>query len=321
MTSTAQASPDRVTPRFNPWLALAIGITVGTFAAPIIKLAQQGGLPSPVIASTRMFIAALVLTPFVLKQYRPELLALTRRDIMMSMFAGLMLQLHFQMMIFALEMTTTLIVLVVTNTSPLWVALLERMFLKERLNQTVWMGMFITIFGSIFIAVNSIGGDSGASVNPLLGASSALLAAMAAAGNLTVGRSVRQKVSLFPYIWIVFGFGGILGLLFIGVAGIPLTGHPMQGYFWLFMLILIPQLIGHSAFNFALGYITATIISLSSQLLTITASFVAFLIFTEIPTLTDMIGSTIIGIGVLIAIMYRNQHKVKTDVLSSQVDS
>ncbi|MGB7338549.1 MAG: DMT family transporter [Phototrophicaceae bacterium] len=311
MTAIAQEANESSKVRFNPWVALLMGVVVGTFAAPFIKLAQQGGLPSPVIASTRMFVAALVLTPFVLKQYRPQLKALTRRDLVMTMFAGLMLQLHFQFMIFALELTTTLIVLVITNTSPLWVAALERIFLKERLNRLVLVGMFITIFGSVFIAINSLGGGAGTSSNPLLGAISALLAALAAASNLTVGRSVRQKVSLFPYIWIVFGFGGILGLIFVGFAGIPLTGHPMNGYFWLVMLILLPQLIGHSAFNFALGYITATIISLSSQLLTITASIVAYFIFAEIPTISDFIGSIIIAIGVLIAIFYRNKGKVK----------
>lgn len=296
-----------------PWIALFIGIGAGTFAAPFIKLSQQAGIPSPVIAFARMGLAAIILTPLVFRYYRTELSQLTRRDILMAMLGGLLLQIHFLLLIFALESSSILIVIVIINTGPLWVALLERFFLKEQINRYVWLGMFISILGSVYIALSASTVALQGQVSPLFGATLSLFAAMAGSAYITVGRSVRAKVSLFPYIWIVFGFGGIIGLVYALMTGVPISGHSSGGYFWLLMLTLIPQLIGHSGFNYALGYLRATIISLSAQLLTITASLVAFLLFSEVPTITDIIGSVVIALGVLIAIIYRNRSATKVE--------
>lgn len=304
-------------PAFNPWLALLIGVLAGTFAAPFIKLSQENGLPSPVIAFGRMGLAAIALTPLVLRYYSQELQNLTKRDLIMAIIGGLFLVTHFMLMIFALENATTLVVLVIVNTGPLWVALLERVFLKEHLNRFVWIGMFVTIAGSFYIALNVNSGTSIGDGTPMLGAILSFFAAIAGAAYMVIGRTVRRKVSLFPYVWVVFSCGGILGLIVTLVTGTPIVGNPSGGYFWLLMLTLLPQLIGHSAFNFALRYFTATLTSLSSQLLTITGSIVAFLIFAEVPTLHDFIGSVVIALGVLIAILNRT----KTSPSASEIDA
>lgn len=292
---------------FNPWIALAIGVCATTFAAPFIKLSQENGVPSPVIAFGRIGLASLVLTPLVLSNYRQELRNLNRRDIIMAMVGGLFLVTHFLLMVIALESSSTLVVLVIVNTGPLWVALLERVFLKQQINRFVWFGMLITIIGSVYIAISANSSSGLNDANSMIGAILSTFAAMAGAAYITIGRSVRRKVSLFPYVWILFGIGGILGLLFTLATRTPILGHSATGYFWLIMLTLIPQLIGHSGYNFALRYFTATLTSLSSQLITITATIVAFFIFAEVPTVSDIIGSTVIGIGVIIAILNRNR--------------
>lgn len=303
-------------PIANPWLILAIGIIAGTFAAPFIKLAQQGGLPSPIVASGRMLLAAIIITPLVWRYYRHEMFQLNRRDILFAMLAGLCLQAHFQLFIVALETTSVLVVVVLVNTGPLWVAMIERFFLKERVNKYVWIGLIVTIFGGMYIAFNASNTAGISAVNPLFGASLSAIAAVAGAATLALGRNIRQKVSLFPYIWIVFGSGGLMGVIYAILTGTAIFGHSAEGYFWLLMLTLIPQLIGHSCFNFALGYITATMTSLSGQMITVTATIAAFLIFREVPTMTDIIGSAIIAAGVLMAIIYRQKHISASEIQS-----
>ncbi len=316
MTSLAHKLEGIDLQRYFPWIALTIGVIAGTFAGPFIKLSQQGGLPSALVASGRMTLAAIILSPVVWRYYHDELQHLTRKDLVLAMFAGTLLQLHFQLFIFALESTSILIVTVLLNTGPLWVALIERIFLKERVNHYVWFGLIITISGGLFIALSAgfAGGDNDSTL--MMGAILTALAAIAGAANLTVGRSVRRKVSLFPYVWIVFGFGGILGLVYGVFTGVPVFGHPSEGYFWLLMLTIIPQLLGHSGFNFALRYITATMTSLFGQLMTITAAVVAYIMFAEVPTMSDIIGSGIITVGVLIAIIYRSKGKSGRQVKS-----
>lgn len=308
MTNILRSNSKSRTFLLNPWFILSLSIAATTFAAPFTKLAQTNGLPSPLVASGRMGLAAIILSPVVWMYYRHELTSLNKRDLIMALFGGALIALHFMLLVFALENTSVLILTVFINTGPLWTALLERIFLKAHLQRMVWFGLIITIFGTTYVAINSGDATSVNSGNPLLGAILSLLGAMAGSMYITVGRSVRQKVSLFPYVWIVFGFGGVVGLLFTIGTGTAITGHPPSGYFWLLMLTLIPQLIGHSGFNYVVGYISATLTSLSSQLLIITASIVAFFLFGEVPGRVEIIGSAIIICGVVIAIWSRNKH-------------
>lgn len=291
----------------NPAFILAIALGAGTFAAIFIREAQNAGMPSPLIATGRMLLAGIILTPLVLTKYRPELKRLERRDLLMAMFAGFWLITHFLIMITALETTTIMIFTVILNTGPLWVGLLERTFLKAKLTRGVWLGLFITISGSVFIAMTASGSNESGSGNSLYGIILTLLAAIASAIYMTIGRSVRSKVSLVPYIWILFSIGGLIGLAFVIVTGTPIFGHSQESYFWLLLLVLIPQLIGHAGFNYALGYFPATIISLSGQVLTITAAVAAFFFFGEIPTSMQIFGSAIIAVGVVIAILARQR--------------
>jgi drug/metabolite transporter (DMT)-like permease len=184
-------------------------------------------------------------------------------------------------------------------------------FLKEKLSREVWLGLLLTIIGGGVIAVASSAGTSGTE-NALMGNALALAGAIAGSIYITIGRSVRAKVSLFPYIWMVFSCGALVAIIFVLLTGTPITGHPPRSYFWLIMVTLIPQLIGHSGFNYALGYFSATLVSLTTQTLSITAAIAAFFIFAEVPTLTDIIGSSIIIGGVILAIISQQRKQKST---------
>jgi drug/metabolite transporter (DMT)-like permease len=112
---------------------------------------------------------------------------------------------------------------------------------------------------------------------------------------------------MIPYVWIVFGFGGIVGMGIVFATGTPVLGHPVEGYFWLLMLTLIPQLIGHSGFNYAVGFFSATFLSVTGQSLPIISSVLAFLTFGEVPGVAEILGSSIILTGVIIAILGRSK--------------
>lgn len=293
---------------FKPILVLLIALAAATFAAVFMKLALENGLPAPVVAAGRLGVAALLLTPLVLRDYRDELQRLTRRDWLFAAFAGFWIAVHFFFLASALELISIMLLTVFANTSPIWVALLETTFLRARLGRIVWTGLFITVLGGIVTALASGGGSAGDS--PLLGIVITLVASIAGATYMTIGRSVRRKISLVPYVWIVFGCGSLIGFVFVWLSGTPVVGHPGESYFWLLMIALVPQLIGHSGFNFALAYFSATIISLSTQILSVTAAVTAFFIFAELPGWGDVLGSLIVVTGVVLAIMGRRRQSV-----------
>jgi drug/metabolite transporter (DMT)-like permease len=88
---------------------------------------------------------------------------------------------------------------------------------------------------------------------------------------------------------------------------VSFLGHPTMGYFWLLMLTLGPQLIAHTGFNYVVGYLPATLVSMSTLTVTVGATMIAFLLFSEVPTIWHILGSIIIIVGVAVAILGQNR--------------
>src|SRR5688572_25778374 len=96
----------------TPWRiygVLAGGLAAVSLSAVFIRLAQDEGISSLVIAAARLTLATLILTPFALRNHRQDLHVLTRRDMMLLALAGLVLAMHFILWITSLEMTSVLI--------------------------------------------------------------------------------------------------------------------------------------------------------------------------------------------------------------------
>jgi drug/metabolite transporter (DMT)-like permease len=292
-------------PNTNAFLSLLSAVIAGSFAGVFIKFALQAGAPVPLVVAARLFLAALVLTPIVLRNHRQELLHLQKKDILIAGFAGFWLALHFLWMAYAIENTSILIVQVIINTGPIWVAFLEVTFLHTRLPRIIWIGSFLTLIGGTIIALGSGTGDAFGG-NALYGAALALISALASATYLTIGRHVRSKVSLLPYIWVVFSAGSITAIIAVIATGTSITGYDSEVYLWLVLITLLPQLIGHAGFNYALGFLPATIVAISAQLISVTAPIVAYFAFAEVPVTTDIIGSMIIMGSVLLTITRKN---------------
>lgn len=293
-----------------------------SFAAVLTRMAQVNGIPSPLVITGRLLTAGLILTPIVLVYHRDDLKRISQRDALWAIFAGMWLGIHFMFIVISLEHTSILISQVVSNTGPLWVAILETAFLKTKLTTGHYIAIMMTILGGALIALSSTlnvppdntaflleaGGmetvmsGNGTSI-PVVGVILAVLAAISGSVYAIIGRKVRANVPTTPYIWIVFTTGGLVGLVWLLITQTPVLGHPQAGYVALALLVLGPQLIGHSLYNHILKFFSATLASIYGQSVTVLAGVIAFLIFAEIPSILEFIGSFIIMAGVMMAII------------------
>ena len=295
MSITLTRVPSRIYP------VLAVGILAASFAAIFIRYAQSAGMPSLVIAAGRLTLSALLLTPFALRRHHAEIAALTRPDVLLAAASGLLLAIHFAAWISSLQYTSVLISVVLVDTSPLWVALLEVIFLRVHLRRMVIVGLLIAFGGGLLIA---LAGGSGATTDapaPILGGLLALVGAVAIACYLVIGRKLRAKLTLLPYIWLVYGFAAIFLVVLVMVGRLPVTGYSATAYEMIVLLALVPQLIGHTSFNFALRYVSATYVSIASQMEPIGSAIAAFVLFAETPLPLQIWGSGAILLGVIVA--------------------
>jgi drug/metabolite transporter (DMT)-like permease len=253
-----------------------------------------------VIVFFRLVLASLFLAPFTLSRYRDELRRLTRRDLLLIGVAGVLFAIQFLALFESFAQTSILIAGAFSGSIPLWAALLERFVLRTRLNRLVWVGLLIAIAGGVVTALAGMEGGLGAGPNPVLGSMLALTTALCAAFSLIIARSVRSRTALLPYIWLVFSTAAIVAVLAVLITGEQVAGYSAEGYLWVILLTIFPQLIAHGSFNYVVAYLSATFISVSGQVVTVISAIAAFLVFTEIPTTLQIIGSAIIISGVIL---------------------
>ncbi|MBN1304139.1 MAG: DMT family transporter [Anaerolineales bacterium] len=300
-------------PRFLLPLALTIAILAVSTASIFIRFAQAEA-PSLTIAAFRLTIASLALAPIALFQHRAELQNLGKRDLIMTLFSGLFLAVHFAAWISSLEYTTVASSVVLVSTSPLWAALMTPIFLHEKLGRGILAGMLLALLGGILIAASdSCGTGAGLlslSCPPLSdflyrkamwGNFLALVGAWAVTGYLLIGRRLRSGLSLIPYIFVVYSMAAIALILIMLVSGQSITGFHPSTYLWMILLALIPQLIGHSTYNWALRYIPAALVAVTILGEPVGSTILAYLVLNETPGTLTLAGGLLILLGIFLA--------------------
>ena len=291
-------------------LAIALAILAVSAASIFIRFAQNDA-PSLVIAALRLTFATIILAPIAWTRHRAELKGLARGELILALVSGLFLAAHFATWITSLEYTSVANSVVLVATGPLWVSLFAPIFLKERISRTAAFGLILALCGGTIIGLSDACVVNNGIQCPGLGQVFqgrvawgnflALAGAWAVSGYLIIGRKLRVNISLIPYIFVVYGFAAIALIAVMLAAGESPFGYPPMTYAWIFLIAAIPQLIGHSTFNWALRYLPAAFVAVTSLGEPIGATILAFFLFQETPNLATGIGGALILVGIYFA--------------------
>jgi drug/metabolite transporter (DMT)-like permease len=297
-------------------LGLLAGILAVSTASIFIKFAQHEGAPSIVIAAARLTIASLVLAPIALTRYRDELRRLTRREWILALLSGVFLALHFAVWITSLQYTSVASSVVLVTTTPLWVALFSPLVLRERLGAAAFAGLALALMGGAVVGLSdactwqagTVSQSAPLGVCPpaaslfggtaFLGDLLALAGAWMAAGYMLVGRKLRARMDLIPYIFVVYGMSAVVLIaIMLGMEESPFGFSP-QTYLWFALLALVPQLLGHSIFNWSLKYIPASLVSVTLLGEPVGSTVLAYFILLENPGWIKIGGAALILAGI-----------------------
>ncbi len=285
---------------------LVYGILAVSTASILIRFALAEGVPALVVAAYRLTLAALILTPLVLRARRVELRGLTRSDWLWALASGLFLALHFATWISSLDYTTVTASVVLVTTGPIWVALASWLIFREQLTAPIVIGLIVTVCGGVLVGLSDSGG-LGFSGTQLWGDFLALAGAWFVAGYLLIGRKLRQRMSLLTYIYIVYGMAAVMLVGLAALAGASFTQlpdgepYPAGALIWLLLLAILPQLVGHSSYNYALRFLPPTYVAIVALAEPIGASLLAFILLHEVPLPMTLVGAIVILIGIGIA--------------------
>lgn len=298
-------------PPFHPLLGLFLGVLSVSTASIFIRFAQIEA-PSIVIAAYRLSIATLILAPIVIKRNFAELRNISPRDLAFASISGLFLALHFATWITSLEYTSVASSVVLVTTTPLWVALFVPFTLKESLAGKIKVGMLLSLIGGVIIGVSdtctwktntlqcppiSIFYQGEAFYGDML----AVIGAILAACYLLIGRRLREKMSLLTYIFLVYGMAAACLIILVISLGYEPFAYKAPTYLWFVLLALIPQLLGHSSFNWALRYLSVVYVSITLLGEPIGSTLLAYFLLSETPSGLKLFGAILILAGIYTA--------------------
>ncbi len=280
-----------------------------SFSISPILVRFAGDTPALSLAALRNIMAILILTPFALRDPNVTFVRLERQDQIRTVAAGIMLGLHFYLFFEAIQRTTVASATVFVSVTPIFLAVLGYVFLKERLSGRVLAAIGIAVAGGLMIAYGDTGADSQA-VDPMWGNVFALGACLFVSIYLIIGRVSRQKLSWLAYVYPMYASSAVTVLVLAFATGTPLLGFSGKVYLLCALMAIGPHILGHGSFNYAVKYFTATFLGLLSLTEPIGATAMAFLLFDELPSAISLAGMVLTLVGVCVA-LYPGRRKIK----------
>ena len=278
-------------------MLLSVGVLAVSFAAIFVRYAQAAGMPVLIIAAWRLLFASAILVPYACMTHGREIRMLARRDWGFLVAAGICLGLHFATWIGSLAYTSVAHSAVLVATGPVFVALGSWLLLGEKPKPCVWIGLGCAVCGSVVMCHNDL--EQGQ--HSWLGSLLALTGALCVAGYFLIGRRVRQQKSLVVYIAPVYMAAMLTLVLLVLMSGRPLVGYSWTAYGWVLILGLFPQLVGHSTLNWALGFLSASLVSIVTLAEPIGSTWLAYLLLDEQLEAVQVAGGVLILIGIYLA--------------------
>lgn len=273
--------------------AVFLGVVAVSFASIFIRFIVAAPI---IVAFYRLFFTTLILTPvFVLKETRKGTI---RAYPFYYILSGFFLAFHFYLWIASLGYTSVSSSVILVSLHPIFVALYSHFILKERISLPTLTGILMAIVGVVIISA----GDQSQGSNVLLGDLLALGGAVMMAGYLLVGRKLRQEVSTINYTFWVYGIASLVLLALALALKAPLYPYTLKIYFIFLLLAVIPTLMGHSVFNWALDKVPVALISLIILGEPVGATILAWVFLNEPPTLPHYIGGLFILSGLFLTV-------------------
>ncbi|MGM0447941.1 MAG: DMT family transporter [Methanobacteriota archaeon] len=284
-------------PAVSPKGGLALAVVAVSAGAILVRLSDA---PSSVAAFYRVLFTTLPLAALAAWRYRGEFARIRTRDLVFAVLSGVTLAVHFAAWFESLRWTSVAASVTLVQAQPVFVAVGAWLLLRERVTRRMAAGIAVAVGGMASMSLGDLLGGVAVGPRPLYGNALALTGAVAAAGYVLVGRSLRQRISLIPYVTVVYGVCVVVLLVFVIAAGHPITGYPAREWLLFAGLAVGPGLLGHTVLNWALAHLESSVVSISLLGEPVGATLLAFALLSEAPTPATVAGGCVVLAGIYV---------------------
>ncbi len=232
-------------------VALLVGLLAVSLAGPIILLAGVvggSGVGPFALPAWRLLSVAALLAPLAARRALADLRGLGAAERGRLLASGVLYGAHFATFTLAFRYTTKESTVVLLSAQPLVAAAVGAVFLGEAVTGAMVVSSLVSLAGLAVFAWSDLHVERAR----LLGDGLVLLCGLLIVGCYALGRRLRPRMSLLGYLTALYLVGGLTCLGAALVAGDPLSGYARESWAWLLCAILVPTLVGHSAFHYAL---------------------------------------------------------------------
>lgn len=280
-------------PKINPYIVLMVGVISVSASAIFVKLATA---PSGIIAFYRLFFSVLIMAPITFSRKNlSELRLITKKDWLFSALAGIFLAFHFILWFESLNYTSVASSTVLVTLQPLFAFGGTYFFFKEKLSLKAIVSGLIAVFGSVMISW----GDFRISGEALYGDFLALVACALITVYLLFGQTVRKRISLIPYTFVVYLMSSVTLFFYILAENQPLFPYKASDWLYFILLAIVPNLLGHTLFNWSLKWLSTSTISIAILFEPVGATILAYFFLNEKTVWTQIVGGAIVLGGII----------------------
>jgi drug/metabolite transporter (DMT)-like permease len=280
------------------YVGLLISVVSVSFASIFILSCQA---PPLSIAFYRLLFTTLLLVPLLCfrKKLREELRSLPLSAVLWMILIGVILATHFSLWITSLKMTSVASSVILVTAHPVLVAPVSFYFLKEKLSWFNALGIAISLSGVVVLVIGNYGLAS-FGLDTVEGNVLAMLGGIAAGLYILGGRKLRKTVSTISYAFVVYVVGTITLFFICLTFHAPVINLSISDYGIILLMALVSGIFGHTLYNWSLGHIRASVMSVALLGEPIGSSLLAYAIpwIHQEPSVFTMIGGGIILLGI-----------------------
>jgi drug/metabolite transporter (DMT)-like permease len=293
----------------TPLTALAFAIFAASTSAILVRWSAA---PSSIAAFYRVVFTTAIVAPVALVWYRDEFARLSGRDLAGAIVAGVALAIHFAAWFESLNHTSVAASVTLVQTQPIFVAIGAALVLGERVNRVTVVGIAIALLGATAMSLGDAG-EAPISDATMYGNALAVLGAITVAGYVLAGRSIRQRVSLFPYVTVVYTACGLALFALVGVQGHDYVAYPAREWLLFLGMAVGPGVFGHTVVNWVLKHIESVVVSVAWLGEPVGATLLALVLLTEVPDAITVVGGLVVLSGIYATTIDRERRQPSPD--------
>ena len=276
-------------------LILILGVWACSTAVLFIK---ESEVHPVLLAGVRQLIAAAILLPVFLREYRRHRATYSLRQMTATILPGIILGIHFISWIIGARLAETANASLIVNLVPVSMPFFLYAMFREHPTRGEWVGTVLAMAGMFLLA----GADFSLDPKYFRGDVICFVSMLFFCFYLALGRRNRHVPSLWLYVVPLYAVGGLFCVLASLPFHNPIHAYPTREVWLVLGLGIVPTVIGHSILNASMQRLPGQLVSVINMGQFIFAGTMAFFLWQEVPPAMFYAASALVVTGSIVAV-------------------